>query len=289
MVGPWSHWASTTPDIRQTCVPVFSESEFCAPCHYGKFSGVEIYASYKEWLNSSYSQPGENFRSCQDCHMPSPVAIGGSQPAERAACSEANLQFRDFSHNMLRHGPDPDNPSRTIPLMVKDAADLRIEGIALGGGQVTFTVKVVNTGAGHKFPTDSPLRHLILRIDAKDANGYPLMQVSGPTIPRAGDSDLAGFPGEMYANLLKDKDTNSIPTIAYWNPVEPAWENSDTRLKPGEERISQYSFVMPSHGTAVITARLIYRNAFYDLAVKKNWPIIDVDAALRTVTVPAVP
>jgi hypothetical protein len=287
MLGPWSHWESTIPDIKQTCAPIFSESEFCAPCHYGKFSGVEIYASYKEWLNSPYSQPNPNYRSCQDCHMPSPVVIGNTQSVERDACSEMNLEFRDFSHNMMRYGPDPDNSTRTIPLMVKDAADVAIEQIFLGEGQVTFTVKVVNSGAGHKFPTDSPLRHLILWVEVKDANGNPLIQVTGPTIPKTGDSDYAGYPGEIYANLLKDKDTNSIPTIAYWNPVEPAWQNSDTRLNPGEEKRSDYSFAIPSTGSFVIRARLIYRNVFFDIAAKKGWPVIDIEAA--SITVPVVP
>jgi hypothetical protein len=287
IAGPWSHLASSNADIKRTCTPVFSESEFCAPCHYGKFSGIEIYASYKEWLASPYSQPNQNYRSCQDCHMPSPEAIGNTLPNERSACSEANLKFRDFSHNMMKYGPDPDNPSRIIPLMVKEAATIAIEQIILGGGQVTFTVKVVNSGAGHKFPTDSPLRHLILLVDVRDMNNNPLTQVSGPTIPRVGDLDYAGYSGEIYANMLKDKDTNFIPATAYWNPVEPAWQDSDTRLVPGIPSLSQYSFAAPSNGSFVITARLIYRNAFYDIADKKKWPIIDIEAA--KVSVPIVP
>jgi hypothetical protein len=190
---------------------------------------------------------------------------------------------------MLRHGPDPDNPSRNIPLMVKDAADIAIEQIVLAGGQISFTVRVVNSGAGHKFPTDSPLRHLILQVDVKDANGNPLIQVSGPMIPRIGDLELAGYPGELYANLLKDKDTNHIPTIAYWNQVEPAWEGSDTRLVPGVPRYSGYSFATPTAGNLTITARLIYRNAFSDFANKKQMIPMDIEAAKVTTIVPINP
>jgi hypothetical protein len=87
--------------------------------------------------------------------------------------------------------------------------------------------------------------------------------------------------------MLKDKDTNFIPATAYWNPVEPAWQDSDTRLVPGIPSLSQYSFAAPSNGSFVITARLIYRNAFYDIADKKKWPIIDIEAA--KVSVPIVP
>jgi hypothetical protein len=119
-----------------------------------------------------------------------------------------------------------------------------------------------------------------------DMNQNSLPQVSGPMIPRAGDSDYVGQPGQIYANLLKDKDTNFIPSIAYWNPMGPAWQNSDTRLVPGVPVYSQYSFAAPSNGSFVITARLIYRNVFYDIAVKKNWPIIDIEAAKVSVTIP---
>ena len=106
-------------------------------------------------------------------------------------------------------------------------------------------------------------------------------------IPKVGDSDYVGYPGQIYANLLKDKDTNSIPTMAYWNPVDPAWQNADTRLVPGVPVRSEYAFATPSNGSFVITARLIYRNAFSDIAIKKKWTIVDIEAA--KVSVPIVP
>jgi hypothetical protein len=285
--GPGAHLAISNLNVKRTCAPIFSESKFCAACHYGKFSGIEIYASYKEWLDSPYSQQNQNFHSCQDCHMPSPEPIGTTPPSERGACSEPNQKFRDFNHNMMKYGPDPDNSLRTIPLIVRDAATIAIDKIVLGGGQVTFGVTVVNTGAGHKFPTDSPLRHLILLVEVRDTNNNPLTQVGGPMIPRVGDSEFVGLPGQVYANLLKDKDTNVIPTIAYWNPVDPAWQNADTRLAPGVPVRSEYTFAAPSNGSFVITARLIYRNAFSDIANKKKWPIMDIEAA--KVSVPIVP
>jgi len=285
--GPGSHMAISNSNVKRTCAPVFSESKFCASCHYGKFSGIEIYASYKEWLGSPYNQPNQNYRSCQDCHMPSTEPIGNTTLDERGACSELNQKFRDFSHNMMKDGPDPDNALRTIPLMVKDAATIAIDKIVLGGGQVIFGVTVVNSGAGHKFPTDSPLRHLILLVEVRDENNNSLTQVGGPMIPKVGDSDYVGYPGQIYANLLKDKDTNLIPTIAYWNPVDPAWQNADTRLVPGVPVRSEYSFAVPSNGSFVISARLIYRNAFYDIAIKKKWSILDIEAA--KVSVPIIP
>ena len=61
-----------TDDSRITYSPVFSESKFCAACHYGKFWDTKIYNSFGEWEESSYAQDlkdKDNYKTCQDCHM----------------------------------------------------------------------------------------------------------------------------------------------------------------------------------------------------------------------------
>lgn len=288
-IGPRAYDLNQDPEAMSTCSPVFSESKFCAACHYGKFSDVEIYSSYKEWLESLYSHKyidsgsgNENraYRSCQDCHMLSPGQIGDTVPSARAACTKTNLNFPDFSHNMMKYGPDPDNPSREIPLLIREAATLTIQPI-MEEGNIEVQVMVENTGAGHKFPTDSPLRHLILLVEAKDRNGTLLAQVAGPTIPMWGGvgnqaDHYAGRPGQIYANILKDKDTNFAPTVAYWNPTEPISTGSDTRLLPRQPVLSQYAFATPAYGPANIEVKLIYRYAFIDLARQKGWDRPDI-------------
>lgn len=268
------------------CSPIFSESRFCAACHYGKFYETVIYNSYGEWLDSVYSKKeseaalasqrnvNTKYRSCQDCHMPSSQAAAGTSLKARAACSGENRSFRDFSHNMMNRDQNG------IPALVQNAAVINMTAIT-EDGKIKVTVAVTNTRAGHKFPTDSPLRHLILLIEAKDRKDTLLAQVEGPMIPvwgGVGDhaEDYGGRPGVIYANLLKDKDTNISPTAAYWNPTIPAWPGSDTRLMPGEATLSKYSFVAPSNGSVTVTARLIYRYAFIDIIRQKEWNRPDV-------------
>ena len=76
-----------------------------------------------------------------------------------------------------------------------------------------------------------------------------------------------------------------VPAAAYWNPTMPAWQGSDTRLLPGQDTPSQYFFVAPSQGIAIITAQLFYRNAFIDILRKKglqpqdilvNWAVYEL-------------
>jgi hypothetical protein len=274
IAGPWSHWVTSVADVKRTCAPIFSESSFCAPCHYAKFAGVEIYGSYKEWLDSPYSKPGQSFRSCQDCHMQASQQINGITKAAPAACSPEDDSFQNFSHNMMNR----DNVEN--PVLVQGAAAVEIDA-SRGEGKIKVNIKVVNTGAGHKLPTDSPLRHLILVVEAKDINGMLLSQVDGPRIPDWGGTGnqpeaYAGKPGVIYANILKDKDTNGIPAVDYWNPTAPAWKGSDNRLVPNEDALSQYFFVAPSHGEVTITANLIYRSAFINIARKKGWSVRDI-------------
>ncbi|PWB72972.1 MAG: hypothetical protein C3F07_10555 [Anaerolineales bacterium] len=295
-----SYITKNEPNHANGCFPIYSESSFCAACHYGRFHGVLIYSSYSEWMRSPYSKkkidaegnkkkenPG--YRSCQDCHMLSPEQIGNSLPSQREACSAVNESFNNFNHNMmLINGVS----------LIKDAAKLEVK---LEGGENTnsikITVKVTNIKAGHNFPTDSPLRHLILVVEAKDEQGNLLPQADGEKIPVwggvgvdpnvTGMTNYGGMPGKIFANLLVDIDTNISPTAAYWNPIKLAMANpakgtdSDTRLKPNKTDESNYTFTLPARGEAYITLKLVYRYAFIDLARQKGWYRPDFDAALK--------
>ena len=291
-----------TANHHATCVPVFSKSEFCAPCHFGKFGDMVVYNAYGEWRDSKYSKnpTGADYRTCQDCHMshlyndPSDVSL-----LSRQACAPNSPRFQNFDHNMMDFGlyPPPDGPIE-IPRMIKDAADIQVGFDYQSTGTNTFNVvvRVTNTRAGHKFPTDSPLRHLILVVKAEDRVKTPLIQVAGERIPNwagpgpispynivdrmtrdVGIRDYAGLPGKIYANLLVEEETNLSPGMAYWNQTKHAYvdsvskRTSDARLRPGDTDESAYSFAAPDEGEVNVTIDLVYRYAFYDLVVWKEW------------------
>jgi hypothetical protein len=291
--------ASNVPSHQSTCSTIFSQSEFCAACHYGKFESMTIYNSYGEWKASKYGDnPNEgDYTTCQDCHMP-PRITNGTDPHSslNAACSANAAGYQDFNHNLMNFGVDERSSSRReIPLMIVDAARLNaaFHYEPDKKNSLKVTVRVRNTQAGHKFPTDSPLRHLILLVEAKDQFGNSLAQVEGERIPNWGGignpsmesqgiKSYGGLPGKIFANLLVEKDTNISPTASYWNQTKFAYENekpkgnSDTRLEPDKPDPSEYFFSMPSNGGITVTITLIYRFAFFDLMVQKGWVRPDV-------------
>lgn len=215
-----------------------------------------------------------------------------SVSSQRQACSASDPRYQNFNHNMLDTGYD--SGGREIPLMVQNAATiaLHFDPVPTGSNALGIRVSVTNTRAGHNFPTDSPLRHLILVVEAQDRVGTRLIQVSGPQIPtwagpgpgtstdyvnrltERGVENYSGQPGKVFANLLVEEETNLSPGMAYWNETKHALGGgaiSDTRLRPLVPDQSTYSFSMPDAGNVRINVKLLYRYAFYDLMIWKQW------------------
>ena len=80
-------------------------------------------------------------------------------------------------------------------------------------GRLWVTVDVTNDQTGHNVPTDLPLRHLILLIEATDAAGQKLVWRSGRLLP-AWAGEYGGEPGRIFAKILRDGWTGEMPTGA---------------------------------------------------------------------------
>lgn len=240
------------------------QSRFCAACHFGQSWGVQVYNSFGEWLDSPYSR-GAGAKSCQDCHMP-------GRGATHFVRIDKGGRLRDpatiASHKM--RGPDD-------LAFMQQAARLELTAVA-EGELLRVSAIVTNTGTGHSLPTDHPARNVLLIISATDAQGAELDLVRGPAIPdwagKAGTpGDYAGRPGKAFARILEERWTGIAPTAAYWNPTIV---RSDTRIPPLVRDSSQYIFRPAGVGMVRITARLIYRRAFPELARSKGWNDPDV-------------
>ncbi len=246
-----------------TFLPLMKQSEICAPCHNASFWNVPIYQSFTEWQASPYPADGI---SCQSCHMKPDGVTTNFAPAR------GGLER------------DPDSiPSHNFPgaadeELLQDAVSMDVYA-GIESGQVEIKVTILNDKTGHHVPTDSPLRQMILVVQAIDDKGTLLRQLDGPILPEwtgHGDADqgyYAGLPGIAYAKLLKELWTEIYPSGAYWNPTVLV---SDNRIAAGESDTTTYTFASPVSGRINIDVRLLFRRAFIDLIDQKGWNAPDI-------------
>lgn len=234
------------------------QSQFCAPCHFGQFWGVQVYDSFGEWLDSPYAR-GTGARTCQDCHMPSRGATYFARLAKGGRLRDPQTVF---SHKM--RGPDDEG-------FMESAARLDLTAVP-EPGRLRVTLDVTNSGAGHSLPTDHPGRNILLVVSATVA-GVEMTLDEGPRIPMwggegNGTADYAGRPGKCFARILEDRWTRIKPTIAYWRPTTL---DSDSRIPAMQTDSSTYLFSRPQSGNIRVVARLIYRRTFPEIARTKKW------------------
>ncbi len=255
---------------------LYSESRYCAPCHYGGFWGQAVYTSYQEWVESPYADPqSPRYRTCQNCHMPSPTLYKG-KALTNIAPGKGGLE-RDpaslHSHNMT-----------VTPELLRNSMTMDVS-TTLNNGELAIAVTLTNDRTGHHVPTDSPLRHLILLVEARDRTGKMLTLKEGSLLPSwcgVGDSQegyYANLPGKAYAKILKEMWTNVEPAFSYWRHTTVA---SDNRLAALASDKSTYVFSSP--GSAFdVTVTLLYRRAFIELMKQKGWDCPDIVIAKKTI------
>lgn len=259
---------------EDTYSPLQRKSQFCAPCHLGNFWDTRIYNSFGEWLESPYSNPITG-KSCQDCHMPSGLTDhfaridkGGKKRSVSAI----------FSHRM---------PGASDENLLRNAVTMTVSG-KKNADQVTVEVDIVNDKTGHHVPTDSPLRHMILLVEASDSQGQPLSLQNGPSVPDwGGIGDPAkgyygGKPGKAYAKVLMELWTEVSPTGAYWNHTRVI---SDNRIAALASDKSTFTFTAPAEGASSVKAKLLFRRAFKTLMDQKGWDNPDIVMAEKNLTV----
>jgi hypothetical protein len=260
-----------------TYSPLLSKSEFCAACHFGVFGGVVsnmkvtggtvIYNSYGEWLDSPYSDP-QTGKTCQDCHMP-------TKDTQFTVSPEKGGVLRDY---VTYH--DHSMPGASSQSLLWNAVTITSEA-KRDGDTLRVQVSITNDKAGHAVPTDSPMRSVMLVVEARDAQGKHLPLQQGPSLP-AWAGNYAGQPGKAFAKILKDNWTGEIPTAAFWRPTTIV---EDTRLFPFVTDATTYSFTLPNGNPATVKVTLVYRRAFQKLAEQKGWNDPDQIMAEATIAV----
>lgn len=261
-------------------LPLQAESAFCAACHYGAITQTVIYNSFGEWLASPYSDP-ETGQTCQECHMP-PVEAGNTVFPEMAPEPATNY-FVFPDKGGLKRRPDQVHIHKMLgpgdETFLQNAVAMTTAARLEGDG-VQVEVNITNEKAGHHVPTDSPLRHLILVVQATDAEGNPLLLREGLTLPEW-TGDYANQPGKAYAKIMQDPLTGEVPTMNFWRPTQIV---TDTRLAALATDTNHYSFAAPAGGPITVEVRLFYRRAFQQLMEWKGWTDPDILMKAETIT-----
>jgi nitrate/TMAO reductase-like tetraheme cytochrome c subunit len=248
---------------RVSYLPLIEESAFCAPCHFGQFWDTVVYNSYGEWLESPYSQT-PNGRTCQDCHMP-PVDYDYFVYPEKGGLDRD--RSRIFSHQM---------PGAMDQDLLQNALTMATTAWQ-ESGKLNVEVILTNDKTGHHLPTGSPLRNMILLVEASDSAGNPLRQLSGPTVPAWGgigdpqSGYYAGLPGQGYAKILEESWTGVSPSGAYWNQTRVI---NDNRLAALQSDVTSYTF--EASDAAQVEVKLLFRRAFIELMDWKAWEAVDI-------------
>jgi hypothetical protein len=126
---------------------------------------------------------------------------------------------------------------------------------------------------------DSPLRHLILLVNATKTDGSSLLQLDGPKVPTWGgvgepnQGYYAGLPGKGFAKILEELWTQVSPSGAYWMPTRVL---SDNRLAPFAADTSTYAFDAQTESEVNVEVVLLFRRAFIDLMDQKSWDTPDI-------------
>ena len=270
---------------EDTYLPLLETSQYCAPCHFAVFWDTVVYNSFGEWLDSPYSDPGfEGAKTCQQCHMPAPTFLDGV-PMTNVAPGKGGVERDPLTIHAHTF------PGAMDEQLLQNAASMTATA-HLRGSTAVVQVDITNDQSGHHVPTDSPLRHLILLVQATDADGNSLPWLSGPELPQwcglgdPAEGYYAGLPGTAYAKILEETWTGVSPSGAYWNPTRVL---SDNRLAAFATSTTTYTFAAPAEGGITVEVSLLFRRAFIELMDQKRWEVPDIVMERETVTLRVLP
>lgn len=217
--GPLSGVSSPAHEVEYS--NLHKESLLCSSCHeFTNKNGVKVRSTYSEWLESPYSKEG---KQCQNCHMP---LVDGMVVAQRIRNGDKD-KINDHTLN------------RTADVL-KSAIGLEIKDVVREENNLKVSVNVSNIGAGHMVPTGSPLKKLVLKVEARTKDNRVLTKKL------------------IYQRVLVDSDRKTIETED--DVILKAQQVvMDNRLAPLETREEDFSFAIEKGVPVYITAMLTYR------------------------------
>ena len=204
--------------------PRFRTTEICYRCHQVPKGPFQFYnvgpcGTFPEYEGTYFAR--ERGLICQSCHMPEierPMAEGGP--------------IRRGRQHLWRGGHDPEQIKSALAVQL--AAD---PPQPHPGGPTTFTLTLINAGAGHKLPTGDPDRYFTVEFRVVDGSG----------------------------RVVKDQ-ADSMGRWILWQPV--IVELYDNRLPPLASRDYRFTYRMPGSSDVIAGLKLQVQVRYHILTDK---------------------
>lgn len=236
--GPFDDAISSFHDT--TYSELHTKSALCGNCHNvtHPFNNLPVERTYDEWRDSEYAAKGVE---CQHCHMTRGKTQFQANPGVAAAGGKSRPHiwthyFVGGNAAVTRHLGN-DTHAELAEAMLKSAATIEILGEPrVEKNQVQVTVRVTNSGAGHKLPTGFPEgREMWVDFKVTDARGkeiYRLGQVKdGQT--------------EAGTKNFKVHVANDDGRVLHYEIWEATRLIQDNRLNPKAYADLEYRFKTP--------------------------------------------
>ena len=252
--GPRSDAVSPYHDTAYS--DVHTKSEFCSTCHNvtHPFNKLPIERTYDEWRDSLYNSQGIE---CQDCHMTPGPGVQGN-PGKSAVMGKErehvySHQFASANVTLLKHF-GKEQAANDATEMLRSAATMQfvnVPGTVTAGQNEMISLKVSNTGAGHKLPTGFPEgREVWVDFKVTDKQGNTIYRLGAIKDGRT-EANTKNFKA-----ILGDKN-GDVVDINVWEADRVL---ADTRILPNSFALLEYAFSVPVgvEGPLTITAVLNY-------------------------------
>lgn len=205
--GPYQN--ASSPAHLAAYSELHTRSELCAGCHQLKnSSGVIVLGTYSEWKEGPYPERGIY---CQNCHMPKVP----DKPIVDPNVKRSGLLMT--AHEFLGGHSE---------INLQHAATLRTD-LQVESQKATVTVFVTNAESGHKLPTGTPVRKVILSVRLLDRKGNKIAEKE-----------------KVYQKVLLDSK-GEVLTESYKMILDAATVLSDNRIAPKETRLEKFEFELP--------------------------------------------
>jgi hypothetical protein len=267
--------------------PLFGESRLCAGCHQGggrwRDGSPPKIDTYEEWRAWVADKEGEAAKQCQDCHMPGASTLSSDGKLIDQLAWDGLHRPASQVHSHRFDAVDAQFASSGFQLDVEKSRDT-------ASGDWIVRVAMTNSGAGHKIPTGSWSKQVVVGVWAATAEG-PLACVGGARAwldPRSDETRLVAGdwrnPAGFVLGMRAASDAEGRrPTPDFWQPWPPD-QVVDTRLAPGERRSVACRFEATPEGVEpVVDVRVLHRRAWLPRgAAGVPWTIEPYDPAPET-------